>query len=255
MVETRRIGSQTVTFRRDIGRGPSLVCIHGAADNYGIYDRLLAAMPERSRYAINLPGRAGTDGPALTTVKEMEGFLGRFVESEVQEDYWLVGHSLGGAVAIEHALSSPSKRLRGLVLLATGARLRVHPMILQLFEDVAKSGRLPPLPPGLYEQATNHELAADLAEKREATPIQTGGADWQAADSFDRMQDLRDIQVPALIIAGSEDPLTPQKYATHLAAEIPQSELQIIHGAGHMFVAERAKEVARAIDRQVASLA
>jgi pimeloyl-ACP methyl ester carboxylesterase len=72
----------------------------------------------------------------------MEAFLSRFIESEVEGDYLVVGHSLGGGVAIEHALASPSERLKGIVLLATGARLRVHPMILQLFEQVARGARL-----------------------------------------------------------------------------------------------------------------
>ena len=70
----------------------------------------------------------------------MERFLAGFLQSEVAGDYVIVGHSVGGGVGIEHALVSPSKRLKGLVLLATGARLRVHPMILQLFDQVAEAG-------------------------------------------------------------------------------------------------------------------
>jgi pimeloyl-ACP methyl ester carboxylesterase len=245
VVETRQIDGRTVTFRHEPGTGPGLICVHGSADNHHVYDRLLDALPNRERYAINLPGRAGTDGPALTTVAEMEAFLSGFLESEVQGDYLIVGHSLGGGVAIEHALSSPSERLKGIVLLATGARLRVHPMILQLFEQVAKSGTpIPPLPPGLYEQGTDPELIAEASKHRELTPIETGGADWRAADTFDRMQDLTQIQVPALIVAGTNDALTPAKYAEFMAAQIPNSELHIIDGAGHMAVMERVAEVA-----------
>lgn len=245
MVETRQIDGRTVTFRHESGRGPALICVHGSADNHHVYDRLLDALPNRERYAINLPGRAGTDGPPLRTVAEMEAFLSRFLESEVKGDYLIVGHSLGGAVAIEHALSSPSEHLKGIVLLATGARLRVHPMILQLFEQVAKSGAaIPPLPPGLYEQGTDPELIAEASKHRELTPIETGGADWQAADSFDRMQDLAQIHAPTLIVAGTNDALTPAKYAEFMAAHVPDNELHIIDGAGHMAVMERVAELA-----------
>jgi len=247
MVETRQIDGRTVTFRHEGGRAPALVCIHGSADNHHAYDRLLDALPERSRYAINLPGRAGTDGPPLQTAVEMEAFLSRFIESEVEGKYVVAGHSLGGAVAIEHALAGPPERLRGIVLLATGARLRVQPMILQLFDQAAKSGKLPPLPPGLYEPDVDPALVDEAARARALTPIETGGADWRAADRFDRMQDLADIRVPALIIAGTNDALTPPKYAQHLAATIPDSEPHIIEGAGHMLVMERAAEVARRI--------
>lgn len=246
MVETRQIQGRKVTFRHEAGRGPALVCVHGSADNHHVYDRLLDAMPDRERYAINLPGRAGTDGPPLGSVAEMEAFLAGFIEAEVQGDYLVVGHSLGGGVAIEHALSSPSGRLKGIVLISTGARLRVHPMILQLFEQVAASGAsIPPLPPGLYEQGADPELIATASKQRELTPIETGRLDWQAANTFDRMRDLAKIQVPALIMAGTNDALTPAKYAQYLAAQIPQNQLHILEGAGHMLVTERPNEVAK----------
>lgn len=234
------------------GRGPSLVYIHGSADNHRVYDQLLDAMPDRAAYAINLPGRAGTEGPALGTVGEMEAFVRRFIESEVNGDYVLVGHSLGGAVAIEHAVAAPSTQLKGIVLLATGARLRVHPTILQLFEQVAESGEIPELPPGLYERGTEPQLIADASTKRAATPIQTGRLDWRAADRFDRMRDLAMVRVPALIVVGTNDALTPPKYAAYLASHIPDSELRVIEGAGHMLVVERAADVAQMIERQIA---
>jgi pimeloyl-ACP methyl ester carboxylesterase len=238
-----------MTFRRRQGRGPTLVCHHGSADNHHVYDRLLGALPDRGSIAVNAPGRAGTDGPPLSSVAEMESHLARFVDSEVEGDYVVVGHSLGGGVAIEHALTSAPNRLQGVVLLATGARLRVHPMILQLFEQISKTGKLPPLPPSVFEPGVDPALTKEASTYRELTPIETGGADWRAANAFDRMQDLGRIEVPALIIAGTEDALTPPKYAEYMHAHIPQSELWVIEGAGHMFLMERANEIAKAIDR------
>jgi pimeloyl-ACP methyl ester carboxylesterase len=203
-----------------------------------VYDRLLDALGGpggRNRYAINLPGRAGSDGPALRSVAEMQEFLARFIESEVTGDYLIVGHSLGGGVAIEHALVARSERLKGIVVLGSGARLRVLPLILQIFQPGA-----------------DPTLVADAIVAREGTPIETGAADWRAADRFDRMQDLAGIRVPALIIAGRNDTLTPPKYAEYLAAKIPQAELRIIEGAGHMFPMERPADVARWIEEFVA---
>ena len=66
----------------------------------------------------------------------------------------------------------------------------------------------------------------------------------QKSGDFDRMQDLSKITVPALIVAGTNDMLTPPKYAEHMAANIPNNELHVIEGAGHMLVAERAKQIA-----------
>lgn len=247
MVERTRVDGRMMTFRRTEGSGPALVCVHGSADNHHVYDRLVEALSGRRTYAIDLPGRAGDDGPPRATVAEMEVFLRRFVDAEVDGDYVVVGHSLGGAVAIEHAIVTPAPRLKGLVLLATGARLRVHPMILQLFEQVSKSGVLPPQPPGLYEPGVDPGLVEEASKHRALTPIETGGADWRAADSFDRMQDLGRIEVPTLILAGTEDALTPLKYAQYLDTHIRDSELHILDGAGHMFLMERPAQIAPAI--------
>lgn len=211
-------------------------------------------MPELDRYAINLPGRAGTDGPPLQNVREMEAYLSSLLEAELDGDYLVVGHSLGGAVAIEHALRCVSDRLKGIVLLATGARLRVYPMIPQLFEQASKSGQMLPLVPGLYERRTDPELVAEASRRRLATPIATSSQDWRAADSFDRMQGLGNIRVPALIVAGTEDALTPSKYAEYLAAHIQRSSLQVFDGACHMFVVERAPVLGASIERFAASL-
>jgi pimeloyl-ACP methyl ester carboxylesterase len=248
VVDARRVAGRAVSFRHEPGRAPSLVCVHGSAGNHRVYDRLLDAMPDRARYAVDLPGRLGTDGPALVTVAELEEFLTAFIEREVEGDYVVVGHSLGGGVAIEHALVSNSDRLKGLVLLATGARLRVHPMILQVMEQAEKSGVRPPLVPGLHEDGVDPALLEEAARPLERTPIASGASDWRAADAFDRMQDLDDIEVPALVLVGSTDVLTPPKYAEHLAALIPKSTLRVFQGAGHSLMTDRATEVAEAIE-------
>jgi pimeloyl-ACP methyl ester carboxylesterase len=248
VVEARRIDGRAVTFRHDAGMAPALVCTHGAADNHHVHDRLLDALPTYERYAIDFPGRVGTDGPPLGTVVEMEIFLSRFVDSEVEGGYVVVGHSLGGGVAIQHALTFPS-RLKAIVLVASGARLRVHPMIFRVFEEAEQRGGLPPLPPGLFEPGAHPDLVAEASRHRELTPTRTGVIDWGAADRFDRMKDLHAIRVPALIVAGTRDPLTPPKYAEYLAAHIPDSELHVLDGAGHMLTLERPSEVAAHIER------
>jgi pimeloyl-ACP methyl ester carboxylesterase len=243
LVETRVVGGRTVTFRSEVGEGPAIVCIHGSAGNHHVYDPLLDALRGRRTLAINLPGRAGTDGPALATASELADFVGALIEQEVEGDYLVAGHSLGGGVALEHALGAPTG-LVGLVLLATGARLRVHPMILELFEQIQKTGERPPSPPGVYEAGVDPALIAWDEECRLLTPIASGGADWRACDAFDRVGQLGGIGVPALVVAGSNDMLTPPKYAQYLASEIQGSELQIIEGAGHMLVFERVPELA-----------
>jgi pimeloyl-ACP methyl ester carboxylesterase len=121
-------------------------------------------------------------------------------------------------------------------------------MILELFDQLPKPGASPPLPPGLLEQGADANVASEISKHLGLTPFQSGGADWRAADSFDRMQDLENIQVPALIVAGTNDVFTPPKYAEYLAANIADNEIHVIEGAGHMLFIERVPEVSEAIE-------
>jgi pimeloyl-ACP methyl ester carboxylesterase len=53
--------------------------------------------------------------------------------------------------------------------------------------------------------------------------------------------------VPAAVLAGGSDLLTPVRHARTIAAELPHAELVIYPGAGHMLPMERAEEVAARI--------
>lgn len=245
-VAGRRLG-----FRQQSGRSPVLICLHGSGDNQHGYDRLVAAMPEQSMIALSAPGRLDSEGPPLGSVAELAALVRAFVDSEVSGDYVVVGHSLGGAVAIEHALAEPPKRLRGIVLLATGARLRVNAAILALFAKLAAAGEASDvdLMPAFLRTTVEPSIVDEVAEKLRQTPSASGLADWSACNAFDRMGDLHAIGVPALVVSGSADPLTPPKYGEYLHAHIGTSELVMIEGAGHLLPVTHAIEVGHAIER------
>jgi pimeloyl-ACP methyl ester carboxylesterase len=232
-----------------------LLFVHGSAGTNRVYEPLLEALGDYERYAIDLPGRADSQGPALEEVSSMAAVVDELARSEIDGPYVVLGHSLGGAVALEHAIAETSEQLAGIVLLATGARLRVQPLILQLHEAAAKADSpLPQLPPGLFEESTEPALIAAVESQRRSVPVRTALSDWRAADAFDRMKDLGRIDVPALIVAGTKDRLTPPKYAAYMAANIPTHELHLLEGAGHMLIMERADQLAALIDGFVARL-
>ena len=107
MVETRQIDERTVTFRHDEGRGPSLVCVHGSAGNHHAYDRLLDALPGRGRFAINLPGRAGTSGPPLGTVAFARRIIDTLKPGVFAVPYAAVGHSVRTVRFLSFLLTEP----------------------------------------------------------------------------------------------------------------------------------------------------
>jgi pimeloyl-ACP methyl ester carboxylesterase len=155
------------------------------------------------------------------------------------------GHSYGGALAIELALlGADGIDLDGLVLIATGARLRVSPMILQMMEQAAVSGTSASLGSIALRDTGDADLAGRVDAVARLTPPQAALSDWRAANAFDRMGNLASIALPTLVIAGERDVLTPTKFSRYLADHISESSIAIVPGAGHMVIAEEAAECA-----------
>lgn len=156
----------------------------------------------------------------------------------------LTGVSMGGAIALQFALKYP-KQVVGLILLGSGSRLRVAPAILTALGS-----------PNLFESAVDtinqNCFSADVSPRikelskaimLEMRPTVMLG-DFQACDRFDVTVQLPEIQIPTLILCGSEDKMTPPKYSVYLKESIAGAQLKILEGAGHMAMAEQPDVVA-----------
>jgi pimeloyl-ACP methyl ester carboxylesterase len=251
-IQVNVLGSPAVARRAGWppGESPRLVLIHGAGTNHRFWDPLLPYLEGFPVVAPSMPGRCGSAGAALETVGALAGWLAAAIEALGAAPAILIGHSLGGAVAIELAHAPGAAGLvAGLVLLATGARLRVGPEIRAAAEAAAASGVKAALTGAAYGQDVAEELMSRVEEARAATPPASELADWRAAHEFDRMGELSAIAVPTLVLVGERDGLTPPKYARYLADHVPGASLEILPGAGHMLPVERPEEVARAVRR------
>lgn len=206
-------------------------------------------MAGRHVFSLDLPGHGRSKGDGETTIAAYAARVVRWLDALKLDRAVFVGHSMGGAIAIWMALEY-AHRVAGLVLVGTGGRLRVLPIILELsaqpthFEGVvdlisAKSYS-PDAPPRLV----------DLARKRMAeTSPQVLHQDFNACDQFDVMDRLGAVAVPTQVICGRDDVLTPEKYSHFLEAVIPQADLALIEKAGHMVMLEKPQQVAEVIVR------
>ena len=236
--------------------GTLLVLVHGAGSGYGAYDELLPHLAPYDAWAPALPGRAGSSGPAQTSVVALARWLDAIVVTAGDRPVVLAGHSLGGAIAIELALraSEVNVQLAGLVLMNTGARLRVHPAILAFAREHAERNEPMGFPVGALEGVGDALLEARIDAVARATPPASAWADWQASDGFDRLNDVAAVAVRTLVIVADDDALTPVRYARHLADGIPRAQLVRFDRGGHMLPFVRPAEVAREIRAFVAGL-
>lgn len=231
---------------------PPLLLLHGAGCDRHVFDELMSHLDGLACIPLDLPGRGQAPHPPARTASEAADFVAKALAELGIESAFVLGHSYGGAVALELGLAHPEK-VAGLVLVSTGARLRVHHAILAAMEQAAKAGptsfvQLPWLP-GI-DRALVEEVERHLA----CVPSTTTLADWQAANAFDRMARVGEITCPALVLGGTEDELTPPKYARWLAEHLPDSRLVLVEGGGHMLPIEHAREVGELIVSFVADV-
>jgi pimeloyl-ACP methyl ester carboxylesterase len=79
--------------------------------------------------------------------------------------------------------------------------------------------------------------------------------DFLACDQFDITDRLHEIQIPALIVCGTEDKMTPLKYSESLKGSITGAQLKVVDGAGHMVMVEQPAVVAEMLLQFINTLA
>lgn len=240
-----------IFYESTIGNSLPIVLVHGAGGSSKIWSEQLSIFASQyNSWAMDLPGHGKSEGSLLSNIIDMAEFIDDYRRALCLEKFVLVGHSMGGAIALEFALQYPEK-LSGLILMATGARLKVSREILgalsagqQPFKDVNH----------LYGSSTSDNKREEaMREMNEISPT-VYSADFEACNKFDSALSVARIKVPCLILVGDEDVMTPVKYSQFLSNNLDNSQLRIIKGAGHMCMLEKPTEVTEEIEKFIDEL-
>lgn len=231
----------------DKGSSKNLVLIHGSGGDYTCWPLSELETTGTNVYSIDLPGHGQSDGSARIDVTDYAAVVTAFVEALGLSGVYVAGHSLGGGIALTIGIAAPSW-LSGLILVATGARLRVNPMIFEALNKDPK-GAVSMMDSVIFSPDAPVEAKAAMRALGERTDPSVSIADFTACDKFDVMKELGRITVPCLVISGGADVLTSVKYGKFLAEGIADAELVIIEGAGHMLALEKPAEFVNALMR------
>lgn len=225
------------------GEGPSLVLIHGSGGTHLYWPSEVRRIPGYRIYALDLPGHGKSGRRGFQSIAAYGEAVLDWMQAVDLHRAVFAGHSMGAAIAIWLAIEH-AEHVLGLGLLGAGARLRVHPDILKNMPNettyqtavaqVVSWSFSEQAPARLVEQAANR-----LAETR---PSVLHG-DFLACDAFDEMDRISGISQPAVVITGAEDRMTPPRYAQFLADSLPNAEMHLVSGAGHMVMLEKPQEV------------
>lgn len=220
-----------------------LLLIHGAGEDSDVFRTLLDHLPDA--FAPDLPGHGASQGGGCDDVTQYAQWVGRLLREMGASPPAVGGHSMGGAITLALALDGPYPP-RALALIATGARLRVHPDLLS-----ALAGGTFPL---AFRQAyLGPDAPQDLLDAMGGAPVPVTHGDFLACDRFDVLSRLGEIHVPTFVAVGTEDKYTPQKYARTLADTLG-GELTLFPGAGHLLPMERPRELGASLADFVAAI-
>ena len=236
-----RIGGKQISYwagRKGFVEGREFILfIHGAGGGQytwscqkGFFEK------EFNPIMIELPGHGESGGESETEITKYAEQVCAFSQAVGVKKVFLVGHSMGGAIVQTLALTHP-ELIKGIILVGTGARLKVLPKILDGIKENFKETI-----PRIIQYAYSRKAPLDLIEQGVNQMLQCRPevlhGDFSACDRFDVMKEAERIHLPTLILCGEDDDLTPVKYSQFLHSRIKGSRLEVLPNAGHMVMME-----------------
>lgn len=234
---------------------PPVVLIHGAGGNHTVWPAEIRRLTGQRVLAVDLPGHGKSSGVAQQSITGYSSQLVEFLAALGLYQAVFVGHSMGGAVALDLAVRHPA-HVAGLGLIATGAYLGVDPGLLSNFANpLTAPSAIHTFTTSAFGSQAAPGMVERCAQMMKETRSSVLYGDWRACSDFDLRHEVMQIEAPTWVIVGAEDRLTPVAYAHFLADRIQAARLQIIPSAGHMVFLEQPGKVAQGLQQFCSALA
>jgi pyruvate dehydrogenase E2 component (dihydrolipoamide acetyltransferase) len=234
------------------GEGVPIVLIHGFGgdlNNWQFNQEALAA--GRPTYAIDLPGHGGSSkelGAGRVQVGALAAAVLDFLDAKDIAKAHLVGHSLGGAIALDLALNHADRVASVTAICSAGLGPEINMVYIDGFMVAKRRKQLQPVlemlvaDPAMVSREMIEDVlkfkrldGAEAALNRIIDDTFAGGQ--QALQLTSRLSEIR---APAQVIWGKKDRIIPPRHAEGLPASM---RVHLLDDAGHMVHMEKAAEV------------
>ena len=230
---------------------PHVIFVHGLGGSLATWSLNLPAFAAQFRIcALDLVGAGSSAKPAIDySVPALAEFLARFLD--VLGPDWrrvsIVGHSLGGAVALAFARSHPARLERLVLVDSAGLGPEIDRTVLGLMHSEPTLENLRAelacffANPGLVQQALVEQLYQQRMQPgaQEALVSTANAAFGDGQQLIDLHDTLRGLNSPVLLVWGEADVVIPVTHAQE-AKRASQSRLEVFAGCGHCPHIERA---------------
>jgi pimeloyl-ACP methyl ester carboxylesterase len=246
LVDEPVFGGRVMLYQAGPRGADAVVLVHGLGRNAAKdWAYVIPALAERySVYALDLPGFGQSDkGNHLYSPDNFARVLEAVLEKRVQRPFSLIGHSMGGAVALAYIGAYPQRVSRLVLVDAAGV---LHRSVYAEFLGRVAAQRAMGMDSPWFEQvvraiqlrAENWPIRGELALERAGVRQRLLRGDPNAISAFamverDFSQIVRKISAPTLIIWGGDDTIAPMRTGQALASSIPGGRLIVLAGAGH----------------------
>jgi pimeloyl-ACP methyl ester carboxylesterase len=222
------------------------VFIHGSSQNRLFWRSQVQDLVDvANTIALDLPGHGTSPGPGNDHVTDYVQAVMTFIDEEKIPLPIPCGLSLGGAITLE-LLMDHGERFPAGILMNTGARLKVNPLIFETIQKDFNRYLEWLVAMGISGKSDANELRSVIQETSACLPEVALG-DYQACNRFDVMDRLHLIKTPVLVLTAADDLLTPAKYGLYMGEKIAGASVHSIEDAGHFSPLEKPDEVNNAI--------
>ena len=245
----------------DEGSERSVLLLHGAGMDHTVWRGLARHLAHHGWRVLapDFPGHGRTPGPTLESIDEMANWARGLLEDEGVREATVVGHSMGGLVALRLSALIGSD-VSGLVLICSASRMEVHSELqhaadtrdhkaveLILSWSFGASGRMG----GLSDPGVSALVTCRRVLERGLDVL---GSDLRACSGYVGSEDAASIRTPSFVVSGSEDRMVRPGSAAALAGILTGSRFELVPGGGHMLMVQQPERVRGLVDGMLASV-
>src|SRR5215210_5785756 len=239
--------------------GEVIVFLHGYSDSWFSFSRVLPLLsPSYHAFALTQRGHGDSDKPQCCyTPEDFAADVDAFMEALGIEEATLVGASTEALFAQRVALSYPHRVGRLVLVGAQTPANEANEVVLGLQEEVrALEDPVPPEFVRAFQEGTIHQpVPQEFLDTVVSESLKLPARVWRdylegAVLSIDQdyVLELREIDVPTLMLWGEQDPLFPREEQERLAAAIPYATLKVYPETGHAVHWDRPEWVVRDLE-------